>query len=183
MEKHGVLFYDSDRTFTDSIVEFGVRALQPGDPLVLVATSEHMTAIRAGLKKRGFDWEEIRERAGCAFYDAHDTLRQFMVAGMPDADRFRKTMENVLAPWEGMGGRWTVRAFGEMVDVLFRDGRAEAALIVEALWNDLARSHRFTLLCAYSMGNFYREVNGAAYKSVCGLHDHFVPSADHPAEA
>jgi hypothetical protein len=180
--QHGVVFYDSDRTFTDSIVEFGVRALQTGDPLLIVATHEHMTTIRAGLRERGFEWETICARAGGAFYDAHTMLGRFMVDGMPDPVRFGKTMESVLAPWEGMSERWTMRVFGEMVDLLFRSGQAPAALQLERLWNDLARGYRFSLLCAYSMGNFYREVNGAAYKSVCELHDHLVPSADHSGD-
>jgi hypothetical protein len=182
MDQHGVVFYHSDRTFTDTIVEFGARALEAGDPLVLVTTHEHMTLIRGGLARRGFHWDTICDHAGGAFYDAHTILGSFMVDGVPDATRFHRAMESVLAPWAGMSERWRVRVFGEMVDLLFQAGQGAAALTLEGLWNDLARNHRFSLLCAYSMGNFYREVNGAAYKRVCELHDHLVPSPDHSGE-
>jgi hypothetical protein len=60
------------------------------------------------------------------------------------------------------------------IGVLCRRGDLEGAARLEQMWNDLARSHRFTLLCAYSMGNLYREVNGSAYRRICDAHDHVV---------
>ena len=42
-----------------------------------------------------------------------------------------------------------LRAFGEMVALLAADGMADAAVRLEELWNRLAATHHFSLLCAY----------------------------------
>jgi hypothetical protein len=47
-----------------------------------------------------------------------------------------------------------------MVDVLWKEGDAAAAIRVELLWNRLARMHSFAPLCGYSMGHFYKDVGG-----------------------
>jgi hypothetical protein len=44
-----------------------------------------------------------------------------------------------------------------MVDVLWRRGQTVAAVRLETLWNQLAQTHAFSLLCGYSMGNFYKD--------------------------
>ena len=51
----------------------------------------------------------------------------------------------------------SLRAYGEMVDVLWRRGEKSAALRLEELWNELQARRSFTLLCAYAMGKFYKE--------------------------
>src|SRR5207253_4433484 len=65
-----------------------------------------------------------------------------------------------------------VRAFGEMVDVLWKQNLASAALRLEELWVDLIAKHGFSLLCAYAMDNFYREADAGDFQRVCGAHDH-----------
>ena len=64
-----------------------------------------------------------------------------------------------------------IRAYGEMVEVLWKRGQVAAAIRIENLWNDLARSHRFGLLCGYAMGNFYK---GSATNDICRVHTHVV---------
>jgi hypothetical protein len=43
------------------------------------------------------------------------------------------------------------------------------AVRLETLWNQLAQSHAFGLLCGYSMGHFYKD---AAHQEICRLHTH-----------
>src|SRR5438128_5645193 len=50
-----------------------------------------------------------------------------------------------------------------------------AAILLEELWNELARLHSFTLLCAYSMGNFYMPGDGELFDKVCSRHSHVIP--------
>src|ERR1051325_61808 len=57
-----------------------------------------------------------------------------------------------------------------MVDLLWRDGEPDAAIKLEELWNDLASHYTFSLLCAYPMGNFYKESDSALFERVCSTH-------------
>jgi hypothetical protein len=63
-----------------------------------------------------------------------------------------------------------------MVDVLWREGNPQAAIRLEEMWNDLGRSHSFTLLCAYVMGNFFKERHGEQFRRVCETHSHVIPA-------
>jgi hypothetical protein len=58
-----------------------------------------------------------------------------------------------------------------MVDLLWKDGLEAAAIRLETLWNELANTHDFKLLCGYSMGNFYK---GAALEEIKGYHSHLT---------
>ena len=54
-----------------------------------------------------------------------------------------------------------------MVDLLWRDGNARAAIRLEELWNDACGAHGFSLLCAYITGNFYKEGDTARFMEAC----------------
>jgi hypothetical protein len=103
--------------------------------------------------------------------DAEATLSQFMVGGMPDPTRFRAAVVPLLQ--QACRGRTgcVVRAYGEMVDVLWKAGHTVAAVRLETLWNQLAHSQSFALLCGYSMGHFFKD---AAQQEICDLHTHVV---------
>jgi hypothetical protein len=58
-----------------------------------------------------------------------------------------------------------------MVNLLWKDGLEAAAIRLETLWNELANTQQFILLCGYSMGNFYK---GAAIEEIKGQHSHLV---------
>jgi hypothetical protein len=60
-----------------------------------------------------------------------------------------------------------------MVDVLWQDGLTAAAIALEMLWNQLAMTHDFSLLCGYAMGNFYKD---AGMRDICAQHSHVVPA-------
>jgi hypothetical protein len=72
-----------------------------------------------------------------------------MSGSHPDPQLFE---ENVAALLAGLADRFpgrTVRAFGELVDLLCERGQPGAAAALEDLWNELAQRHRFSLLCGY----------------------------------
>src|SRR5438552_269564 len=46
-------------------------------------------------------------------------------------------------------GSQRVRAYGEMVDLLWQIGDVASAIDLEARWNELSTTKRFSLLCAY----------------------------------
>ena len=62
-----------------------------------------------------------------------------------------------------------LRIFGQMVDVLWREGQQDAAIHLERLWNQLAHKQSFSLLCGYAMGDFYKDSN---FEDICGQHSH-----------
>ena len=62
-----------------------------------------------------------------------------------------------------------------MVALLWAEGRCEAALRLEQLWNELAKTHSFYLRCAYPMSGFYREGHGDPLLKICAEHSSVIP--------
>jgi hypothetical protein len=97
-----------------------------------------------------------------------------MMDGMPTASAFRRAVGGLLSEIRRNNDNRPIRAYGEMVDLLWKDGREVAAIRLETLWNQLARNYDFALLCGYSMGNFYK---GSTLDDIKHQHTHFVPTA------
>ena len=69
-----------------------------------------------------------------------------------------------------------MRGYGEMVALLWEDGNIPAALALEDLWNELAATHEFALLCAYPLSAFTDDATAAAFERVCDQHSTVIPS-------
>jgi PAS domain S-box-containing protein len=170
---HAVQFYESDDYLCTLVANFVAEGVRAGDPVIVIATREHCDAFAAKL--------DDHDLSGVTFIDAREALACFMVGRMPDANRFRTYIGDALAAASGEQ-HLTVRAYGEMVDLLWRDGNAAAALRLEELWNALHHEQPFALLCAYPIANFYKEGDASLFDEMCGSHSHVIPAETLPAE-
>ena len=175
---HAVHFYEDDAIFIDSLSEFVGAALGSGGACVVIATQQHHQSLNESLRDNAIDIHRIAAEGRYVPLDAHETLSQFMVTGGPDAARFRAAIEPVLqrARRSMRRNNAALAAFGEMVAVLWGEGRREAAIELEHLWNDLALSHQFNLRCAYPLQGFAREDNAGLFSQICAQHTEVVPS-------
>src|SRR6266704_1374667 len=173
---HTVQFYEDEAFLRETVARYLGAGLIADEPVVVIATEPHRRAFQESLAAKGFDVERASAAGRLTVLDARATLDAFMVAGMPQWEPFRSlvggTIDRCLAACE----RKRVRLYGEMVDVLWRDGNPQAAIRLEELWNDLGRARPFSLLCAYVMGNFFKEAHGEPFARICNAHDHVVPA-------
>ena len=169
---HAVRFYEDDNSLCRIVSGFIAEGLTIGQPGLVIATQPHATCIVQNLADAGVDVETTKKRGDLLVLDARQTLATFMANGLPDADFFRASATSALEQLS-RGRNQTIRAYGEMVDVLWKDGMTDAAIKLEMLWNRLANSHDFSLLCGYAMGNFYKD---AGMRDICAQHSHVVPS-------
>jgi PAS domain S-box-containing protein len=174
--EHAVQFYEEVGFLSDAVARFLGDGLSAGEPLVVIATEMHRQLFVQRLKSSGFDVEGACGDGRLTLLDAAQTLSTFMVGDMPDWERFRAHLGGVLEKSSAAGPGRRVRAYGEMVELLWREGRPQAALRLEEFWNDLGRIHLFTLLCAYSMAGFSQEAQGEQFRQVCGHHSHVHPT-------
>jgi len=140
-------------------------------PAIVIATPEHCDAIKQSLAAHYFDVPRLEAANDLIIVDAADTLARFMVDGMPDAVRFRDSMIPMMELACRGRTECVIRAYGEMVDLLWQDNQTAAAIRLEMLWNQLAQTHAFALLCGYSMGHFYK---GVGQHQVRQQHTHLV---------
>jgi hypothetical protein len=173
---HAVRFYEDDKSLCRIVSSFIQEGLALDQPALVIATAPHVTCILDNLRAAAIDVDALKRDGNLTLLDARETLDRFMVNGVPDADFFRATTSQVLQDI-ARGRNKTIRAYGEMVDVLWKDGLSSAAIRLEMLWNRLANTHDFSLLCGYAMGNFYKD---ATIEDVCRHHTHIVEPTGEP---
>jgi hypothetical protein len=103
-------------------------------------------------------------------------LAAFMVGDTPDPLLFKSNVGDAIERLCLDRKPCPVRAYGEMVDLLWQDGNAEGAIRLEILWNQLASAYEFSLLCGYAVGHFYKETTESRFLEVCDQHTHVLPS-------
>jgi hypothetical protein len=167
--QHAVRFYESDRSLAMIVVDFLQGGFDHGEPGIIVATPTQRGAVLRELTSRSVDVVELQRSETLIMLDAHDTLATFMIDGRPDETRFMSGMSEVIE--RACKGRsdCTVRIFGQMVDVLWQQEEHDAAIRLEMLWNQLAQTKSYSLLCGYAMGHFYKD---APLDEVCAQHTH-----------
>jgi len=176
---HAVRFYENEKSLARIVAEFLAPELPNGTPGIIVATPTQRAAIVRELVHRGVDVVSLQRAGDLVLLDAADTLRSFTVDGDLDPKAFRDGMCAVIR--KACRGRThcAVRIYGQMVDLLWQEGKRDLAIRLEMLWNQLANTELFSLLCGYAMGPFYKE---AQFDKICGQHTHVV-SAEGTAAA
>jgi hypothetical protein len=168
---HAVKFYDSPQSLARLVGQFLAEGLNAGQPALVIATPKHREAIVADLRERAFDVDALTAAGDILVLDCAETLAAFMVDGMPNAERFEETAGAAIERVCRGRKDCTIRAYGEMVDVLWKAGQDVAAIRLEMMWNKLAMTHDFSLLCGYAMGNFYKD---AGLSAIHRQHTHVV---------
>jgi len=104
--------------------------------------------------------------------DVADTLSTFMVNDLPDPARFLKVAGSLVAAAAkaSRGDRPRVAACGECAPTLWEQGKADAAVEVEHLWDEIAKSCDVDILCGYVLNSFQRERESHIYERICAKH-------------
>jgi hypothetical protein len=72
------------------------------------------------------------------------------------------------------GGESGVRVYGEMVDLVWKRRKEDAALALEIQRDQFSRARKFPLLCSYAMESLGER---GGYKAICDHHSHVVSEA------
>ncbi len=175
---HSVQFYEDDGYLVESLAESIVQAISAGGSCVMVATSAHRDRLNLLLEEKGLQSQSLREDGRYLTPDVLDTLATISIDGSPDRPLFNRVMGEMIGRARSYAPDPTVpvTVFGEMVAVLWERGRAEDAVRLEELWNDLMASHGFDLRCAYPMEVFDRIDHADALGQICASHSTVIPA-------
>ena len=173
---HAVQFYKDEGSLAGTVARFLAEGIQVGEPGFVIATPSHTATILHELKAAGLDTHELRRTGQLLLFDARKMLSAFMVNGMPDQLLFCSNVGDVIERLCVGRHPCPIRAYGEIVDLLWQDGNENGAIRLEILWNQLASNYDFALLCGYSVGHFYKETRESRIEEVRNQHTHVVPS-------
>ena len=145
--EHVLQIHDDDASFIASLQAFVADGLTAGEGVIVIATASHREALALGLVAGGVDLASARRESRYIELSAQDTLDRFMVRGVPDEKRFTPLISEAIARARGNGRK--VRAFGEMVALLWARGNHNGTLRLERLWGTMVRAQGIALLCGY----------------------------------
>ena len=169
---HELQAYSSDDSFVDGFADFIVGNLTAGNAVVVVATETHRQGLSQKLETHGFNLNAMTKSGTYVPLDVQKTLASFLLDDQPDPVRFWKVVSNLLETTSQAPNRAKRRvcACGEMAPVLWREGKPEAALRVEQLWEEACRKYGIKTLCGYLSGTLQSEKDHATFQTICGVH-------------
>jgi len=166
---HVVQFYDDDEVLCERVARYLGDGLTVGESTLVIATEAHRASIARHLAAGGYQVDVAIATSQLVMLDAESTLARISVGGQPSRELCFEVLGAAIDRLHSASSM-PVRAYGEMVDLLWRAGDRVGALALETYWNDLARSRKFALLCAYVMASFYKAADLESLGAICGAH-------------
>lgn len=162
---HAVQFYKDDMFLINTVSAFITAGCKENGAIIVMATEKHREELRNTVQAAG--------NSSIKYIDAVELLSAFRVDGWLNQTRFTSTVGHLVQRAALTG---PVRLYGEMVSMLWAEGKTRAAIRLEELWNELASQHAFSLLCAYPMSAFPDQKDNLSFLQVCQTHTHVYPA-------
>jgi hypothetical protein len=168
------LYGEDDQLLVGHVVGYLLEGLKRGDGLLVIATPPHREAIVRQLGEEHAGTEAALGGGRLVLLDASETLDRFMVDGEPDWARFEETVGSLCEVLRARAGNRGLRAFGEMVGLLWMKGQHSAAIRLEEYWNRLLEDHAICLYCAYPVDPLGRDFESTQLQALLGVHTHLL---------
>jgi hypothetical protein len=169
--EHVVQIYENDESFLDLLTGFVVGGVNGGECAVVIATAAHLTALDQRLAALGYSVPSLIAKIQYIRLDAEETLSRFMVNDWPDENLFYNVITEVIVKAKGNDRK--VRAFGEMVAILWAKGQVGATVRLEHLWNRFCENEAFCLFCAYPESGFTQDA-AESVMHICSAHTKMI---------
>jgi hypothetical protein len=169
--EHVLQIYDSDVVFLNLLEGYVAGGIKAGDCVILIATGAHLNFLKERLYKEKYNIDALCADDQLILLDAEETLGRFMVNDWPDADLFYSTISGVIDRARSRNRH--VRAFGEMVALLWAKGLNGATVQLESLWNQFCSNEALCLFCAYPKVGFTQDASESLH-TICCAHAKIV---------
>jgi len=169
--RHEVQFYSDDAVFVDTFARFIAVALKAGKTAIVVTTDSHRDGLVLRLKAEGLDVDSAAQQGRYIQLNVAETLSAFMVNDMPDSARFFEVVGDLIhAAKAAKGEHSRIVACGECSPLLWAEGKADAAIRLEQLWDEVGTTFGVDILCGYALSNFHGEEDEHVHQSICAVH-------------
>jgi len=173
---HVVHFYADDSVLLAGFLSLLRSSLSAEESILAILTSPHRIWLEKQLICQRIDVREAIRTEQLVILDADRTLSELVDAMRLDRERFLIRLEDMLRRLEAAAIVKNKRlvVFGEVVTMLWAQGKHDAAIQVEKLWNELAQRYSFYLCCAYPASAFPEQSKSGGYAAICDQHSEVV---------
>lgn len=170
---HVVQIYEDHGSFLDILTGFVGEGISAGDSVLVIATKEHILGLEERMSKHGLYVDFLVSENRYIPVDADKLLSSFMVKDWPDPTLFQREISKLI---EKAGHNRKIRAFGEMVALLWSKGQNGATVQLEHLWNHFKEQNELSLFCAYPKSGFTQDIN-SSINQICGCHARMITNS------
>jgi DNA-binding NarL/FixJ family response regulator len=169
---HEAHFYSDDASLLVGFTSFIETALTAGKAVIVIASESHREGLLRRLRLRGTDVNAAIEQGRYIPLDVDETFSKFMVNDLPDPVRFFRAAHECIAgtAQTASGEHIRVAACGEGTSILWAQGKADAGVQLERLWDDLAKTYDLDILCGYLLTHLQREQENETHSKICAAH-------------
>jgi hypothetical protein len=151
------------------------EGLKRGETALVVATREHRELFCRQLESLGVVPQSAVKSGQLGFLDAWETLSSCMAGAQPEWGLFESVIGAAIARlWPDKAGAG-MRAYGEMVGLLWKARQFAAANRLEQLWNRMLGQSSFSLYCAYEIDIFGKDFHPRSVDAILRAHTHVIP--------
>ena len=176
MGEHIVQLYQDEVDLADALARFAASGLAHGEGVVIIGSTQRWNSLTARLRAGGVDTHGAVLRGQLRLFGSKVILASCMSRGVPDRLLFNEAIGGILGLVRMRYA--TLRVFAELTDLLWNEGRREAAEAIERFWNALAEPQPQSLLCACPLDSLDGRAYEGALQRACALHTHLVPARD-----
>jgi DNA-binding NarL/FixJ family response regulator len=172
VRKHEVQFHPDDASFVAGFTRFIETALLEGKAVIVLATPSHQKGLLQKLREDGVNIAAAIQEGRYIPSDVAETLATFMVNGRLDPVLFQKATGDLIASAAKVvkGDTSLIAACGECAPTLLKQGRVDAAIQLEHLWNEVSKACGMDILCGYDVKDFQTEQENHVRDRVCAEH-------------
>jgi len=177
--RHELQVYPNDASFLEGFAKFIAGGLNAGNAVVVIATETHRQGLFQKLQSEGFDLGALVRSGSYTSIDVYESLALFMSNDQPDPARLGHAVGRFVntASKEPAGATRRVTACGECAPLLWTEGKLDAALRMEELWDEASHKYGLNTLCGYLSGTLEGEKGHKIFQKISSLHATPVPDA------
>ena len=176
---HIVQLYQDQDFLNSAVCRYIGAGLTNGDRIILFPTLTHWKQFRQRLEAEGVDLHAARERGQLTVVDANELLPRFMRDAMPDPQVFNAVIGDVFGEARAGASYQKLRAWGELVDILWERGDVAASMNLEDLFDQLNKRIGIAMFCSYLTDNFNGDVHAHMLPRLGTNHSHLIPVEDY----
>lgn len=173
---HMVQFYGGDALLLGQrVAHFIGEGLALGEPALVIAGARNSDAFVCELGVAGHDPIAAIRSGQLVLIDAEALLGEMTAGGPLTWEGFDRSAGAAVRTLRERTGAVHMRAYGEMVGILWQAGQVGEAEVLETCWNRLLEDGGLSLFCGYPVDLMDPDLDAQALQPLIDAHTHLVP--------
>ena len=172
LRRHETGLYSDEASLLDDYARFSGTALSAGITVIAVLPESRRDLLHLKLRDHGIDLDRALREGRYVTLEVPATLSRFFVDGRLDEARFWNAASALIIDAARKTGdtRPCAAVCGDGAATLLREGMAEAAVTLERLWDDVARTFDVEVFCPYLADELQCDNENAVFQTICAAH-------------